>query len=77
MPSLDLLDYNTTLRLPKTDERRTLAMHYAAGTGYLPSMAADAEKESGSWWTATNEVLWRAFCMTWVTVAWAMLIGRE
>lgn len=28
-------------------------------------------------WHAMAEFMWGAFCMTWVSVAWAMLIGRE
>lgn len=28
-------------------------------------------------WIAVAELHWSGFCMTWVSVAWAMLVGRE
>jgi hypothetical protein len=49
----------------------TLQQHY--------EYAVHWNNQGPSWaeWTATAEVLWRAFCMSWVTVAWAMLVGKE
>ncbi len=49
----------------------SLAAHYYwaahhGGTGMEANM-----------WTATATVLWSAFCLQWVAIAWCALVGKE
>lgn len=46
-----------------------LKMHY--------QLAVEEDPHGVSYWNETRYVLWSAFCLQWVAVAWLMLIGAE